>query len=166
MTRLRERNESGAALVLTIVVLVVIGGLSASLMASLTTGFKGRAALDQVRNREYAADGAVEYAVTQVRQLASPGAGNAACGPTLASGATGYIHTLNGISIEVDCTNRHDITTALLLERDVAFTACLNTGHSCTNSSSIINASVNFTTASAASSTVTRTYVQSWSVNA
>ena len=74
MRRLRDRarrDERGATLILAIAFLVVIGGISSAVISSVTSGFNGRTVLDQVRNRQYAADGGVEYAIAQVRALAA-----------------------------------------------------------------------------------------------
>ncbi len=158
--RRASRDEAGAALILVIVVMIVIGLMSAGLMAGVTSGLQDRAVLDGVRNREYAADGAIELAVTKVRQLAAPGAALATCGPS-----NRYQQSLDGVAIRVDCSNVPVLTRTGLLERDVSFSACVDVGVACTDVATVIRAQVNFETASSTSATIVHTYVQSWSVN-
>ena len=68
-----RRDERGATLILVIAFMLVMGGIGAAVTSSVTTGLNGRIVLDQVRNRQYAADGGVEFAITQVRALPLPG---------------------------------------------------------------------------------------------
>ena len=58
------QGERGASLLLAIVFMVVVGAISAAVLATTASGLQDRVALDQARNREYAADGAIETAVT------------------------------------------------------------------------------------------------------
>jgi hypothetical protein len=161
--RFQARDERGAALLMAVGVMIMLGLLGAGLVGALTTSLDHRALLDAARNREYAADGAIEYAITQVRQLTAPGPGQKACGP--------YTHSLNGVSIHVDCINSPRVTRTGLLQRDVIFVACENIGATCDDSSSntqlhtIIRAEVNFESASQSGTPVTATYLQTWSVN-
>ncbi len=155
--------EQGTVLVLTIVVMVVIGMISAGLLAIITSGVQQRTTLDVARNREYAADGAIETAIARVRGITTaPGVGLVACAPN----GPDYL-TLNGVSIRVDCVNAPAITTLGVLERDVVFTACVDASPSvaCTDSTAVIRAQVSFQTASPGSTAIVRTYMQSWSVN-
>jgi Tfp pilus assembly protein PilX len=156
-------SERGAVLVLTIVVMVVIGLISAGLLAIITSGVQQRTTLDTARNREYAADAAIETAIARVRGITTaPGVGLTPC----AQNGPDYT-TLNGVSIRVDCTNAPAVTTLGLLERDVVFTACVDASPSvaCTDATAVIRAQVSFQTVSSGSTTIARTYVQSWSVN-
>src|SRR4051812_38087438 len=68
----RVTGESGAALVLAIGFVIVIGAVSASLFTTLNTGSNGRVILDRARDRQYAADGAIQSAIAQVRGFNAP----------------------------------------------------------------------------------------------
>ena len=103
----RGRGEAGATLILAIAFLVVIGGIGAAVISSVASGINNRRTLDQVRDRQYAADGGVEYAIAKVRALPLPGGpGFADCG-----GPVNIDHynppSLNGINIRIDCANQH-----------------------------------------------------------
>ncbi len=155
--RVQTRSEQGAALVLAIGVMVVIGLIATTSLALITTSVNGRATLDAVRNRQYAADGAVEATIAHVRTVSSPGLGP--CGGPYTYPA------LNKVAIHVDCVNVPTLTTSGALQRNVVFTACIDTGVLCTDSSAIVRAQVNYEATSISNPTITRTYVQSWSVN-
>jgi hypothetical protein len=156
-----KRDESGAALVLAIVFMVAIGAIAGATLSLITSGINNRASLDVLRDREYAADGAIESAITQVRVLPAPGPALTGCDP-----GTHSNHTLSGINIRVNCTNVPTRTFSGYLQRNVIFTACLETSADCTDANSIVRAQVNFQAVGlGATTTVTRTWVQSWSVN-
>ena len=156
-------DERGASLILVIAFMLVIGGIGAAVVSSVTTGLNSRNVLDQVRNRQYAADGGVEYAIAQVRAKPFPGGpGFADCGDPAFTPPDHYNHTLNGINIRVYCANKADLIGPLgLLQRNVIFTACVDASTPCTSASTIIRAQVNFE----GKRSITRTWVQSWSVN-
>src|SRR5689334_571166 len=89
----RMQGEQGASLILAIVFMVVVGAISGAVLATTASGLQSRVALDQARNREYAADGAIEIAITRVRNngvICSPGDAPV---------------TLNTVKIHVDCTS-------------------------------------------------------------
>lgn len=172
-----RRDERGATLILAIGFMVVVGGIGAGVVSSVATGFNGRTVLDRLRNREYAADGAVEFAIASVRQLSEAtgdpgGPGVADCG---GHDKTNHYSrkgpdALNGIDIWVDCSNQRTLVDGLL-QRNVVFTACVDPGFvddgnpKC-GGSTIVRAQVNYQAKSAgALMVVTRTWVQSWSVN-
>ena len=83
--------------------------------------------------------------------------------------------TLNGVTIQVACTPAFSLTQlglGLELQRNVIFTACVppGGGKSCTSAGvpTMIDAQVNFVSTdpiSRSSITVTKTNVESWSVN-
>ena len=157
----REHEDRGAALLLAVGFVVVIGAIAGGLAGLATSGVNNRVTLEQVRNREYAADGAIENAISQVRLL------------TCAS-ASGFITdaSMNSISIRVDWVNACGVVQSsdgsVVSQRNVIFSACLNTGSPCSDTAVppvpvIIRAQVNFQQALAGG--VTNTYVQSWSVN-
>jgi hypothetical protein len=161
--RLRiRRDERGAALILAIAFMVVIGAIGAAVVTSVSSGVKDRVVLDQVRNRQYAADGGIEYAIAQVRNAPLPGPGLASCGDPAFTPPDHYNHTLNGIHIRIDCANKSTIIPiGALLQRNVIFTACVDLNTPCTSTKTIIRAQVNYEGKTA----ITRTWVQSWSVN-
>jgi hypothetical protein len=149
-------------LILAIVFMVVVGGVSLATLSYITNGSNQRRLLEKARNREYAADGAVEQAITRVRGLPAPGPAVAPC----AAPGVPDVHSLNGFNIRVDCQNAPGLTASGLLQRNVIFTACEVSGSTrCSDGNSIVRAQVNFQTRSALASDVTRTWVQSWSVN-
>ncbi|MEO5842852.1 MAG: hypothetical protein ABIQ73_08965 [Acidimicrobiales bacterium] len=159
--RTRHNPERGAALILAVGVMLLVGLISGSLLAYIATSVKGRSDLDAIRNRQYAADAAIEYAVDQVRALGDPALSN--CGGP-------YSSTLNGSTIHVICDENP--TTALnagnpptfYLQRNVVFTACATTDTPCPEDEIVIRAQVNYEVPPG-SVTPIRTYVQSWSVN-
>ena len=153
--RPRLHEDSGAALLLAIGFVVMIGMISAGLASLATSSLANRDTLERVRDRQYAADGATEQAIVQVSSFTCDTVPNVP-----------IVNTLNGVSIRVDWINAcRSVTTSdgsPYLQRNVIFSACVNTGNPCNNVDVIIRAQVNF---EPASGPVTKTYVQSWSVN-
>jgi hypothetical protein len=168
--RRAKRDERGAALMLAIAFMLAIGAISGAVLSTVSSGVNHRNALDSIRNREYSADGGVEYAIAQVRQLTSgDGVGIVACGP----GNHYSPPPLNSITVRVDCQNAPAVTRgstqggiaqAGILQRNVIFSACIDTGSPCTDATTIVRAQVNFQ-ASGTPLVVSGTTVQSWSVN-
>ena len=160
--RTRPRHEdAGAALILAVGFVLMVGAITGGLASLATSSLNNRNTLETVRNREYAADGAIENAISQVR-------------PMTCASASGSItdSTVNSIAIRVDWVNACgavQITDgSVVSQRNVIFAACLNTGSPCSDSAVpavpvIIRAQVNFQ--QALGGAVTKTYVQSWSVN-
>ena len=162
-------DDRGAALILALGFVLMAGVVSAALLSFITTSVSHRPQLDAVRNRQYAADAAVEHAIAQVRALASPG--ETSCGPYTYPSAPSPA-SINGVRIHVDCRNTPGsviVGSLILGQRNVVFTSCLytgtGTGAPCTDSTTIIRAQVNFQAPPGSPVTVTRTYIQSWSVN-
>jgi type II secretory pathway pseudopilin PulG len=154
----RMQGERGAALILAIAFMVVIGGISAAVVSTTTSGIQDRAVLDQARNREYAADAAIENAIARVR-------GNAGV-----CSVVNPFPLFNKFKIHVDCTSAPAVVAGpggtLLVQNDVIFSACVDaSGAACgtANTPTIINAQVNFQGTGAAAQV--KTFVQSWSVN-
>jgi hypothetical protein len=155
----RFHGERGASLILAIAFMVVIGGISSAVLATTTSGLQDRVALDQARNREYAADGAIEQTIVAARALSGM------C-PTPTPSPN-----LNGVKIHVDCSSAAAIVNGPgnvpLLQNDLSFVACVamgaGNGTPCASPTDppIINAQVNF---QGTAPTVT-TFVQAWSVN-
>lgn len=158
----RADADRGAALFIAIGFVFMVGAIAAGLISLTTSGLNNRVTLTTVRNRQYAADGAIEQAIAQVR---------AQGGPALSSCAStgGNLTTsINAASIRVDWKNACTIIRggdgSPVAQHDVVFSACLNNGVPCAGNAVIVDAQVNFEQAS--SGLVTKTYVQSWSVNA
>jgi hypothetical protein len=139
---------------------VLIGSIAAGLSALVTSSTNNRLSLTEVRNRQYAADGAIEEAITAVRLLDRTTTGS--CG----AAAGNRTSTLNGYTIRVDWQNVCGVVRSavgeLVAQRNVVFTACLDDGSSCTDQDAVVRAQVNFE--QAATGAVTRTWVQAWSV--
>lgn len=154
-------GDSGAALILAVGFVLMVGTVSGGLASLATSSLNNRNTLETLRNREYAADGAIESAISQVRVL------------TCTSAAGSIVDaSMNAISIRVDYLNACGVVQgtdgSVVAQRNVIFFACLNTGSPCSDSAVppapvIIRAQVNFQ--QALTGAVTKTYVQSWSVN-
>ena len=149
----RFQGERGATLILAIAFMVVVGVISGAVLATTTSGLQNRVALDQARDREYAADGAIEQAVAGAR------AGSGMC-PASSS------FTLNGITIHVDCTSAAAVVNGAgdvpALQNNLSMVACVGASPcGAPNAPPIINAQINF---QGTAPTVT-TFVQAWSVN-
>jgi hypothetical protein len=167
-----RRDEHGASLILVIGFLVFIGSFGAAVLSSVTSGFNDRTVLDQVRNRQYAADGGIEYAIARVRALSNAGGpGLQPCGDPATPGRYYLPTTMNNFLIRIDC----DISPTRLiagsyLQRNVVFTACVKATPvdvACGDQAKtpvVIRAQVNFETPPL-SAVTTRTYIQSWSVD-
>ena len=163
MTRRRPKAEkdSGAALILAIGFVLAIGAVSGGLAGLATTSMNNRRSLEIARDREYAADGAIEIAIGVARGYA--------CIPT-ASGVSPTV-TIDAIPIRVEWSSACGGTSSILSsdgtsydQRNVVFSACVDAplGTTCALSPVIIRAQVNF---DPASGPVSKTFVQSWTVN-
>jgi type II secretory pathway pseudopilin PulG len=154
----RYHEDSGAALLLAVGFVLMISAVAGGLTALATSSLNNRQTLEQLRNREYAADGAIESAVSQARvQPCSSGSGFIVDG------------TMNGVSIRVDWVNSCGLSVTSsdgtpVAQRNVLFSACENdtTGAVCAENKIIIRARINFEESSTG---VTKTRVQAWSVN-
>ncbi len=153
-------DESGAALVLAIAFLVVIGVICSATLASITSSLHNRQSLDAARDREYAADGGIEYAIAEVRPIGGQGPALAAaqndCTPTTHA----FDFSVGANAIHVNCTNVPTTTYTGFVQRNVIFTACAGTSD-CTDATAIVRAQVNY---QALNNVVTGTTIQSWSV--
>lgn len=153
-------DDSGASLILALAFVLMIGSISAGLIGLATSGLRNRDTLEQVRNREYAADGAIERAVSAIRLQVGPALTNCA----LADGSLPY--TVNGYPIRVDWRNDCEVVRTakglVVAQRNVVLSACDDIGAACLDAAVIIRAQVNF---EQAAGEVTGTNVQSWSVN-
>ncbi len=153
-------SDRGASLIMAIGFMVLIGAIAAGLSSLVTSSNYNRLSLDIVRDRQYAADGAVEEAVTAVRFLdrSSDGSCEASAGSSTSD--------LNQLKIRVDwenvCGVVRTVAGELVAQRNVVFSACVDTGDACRDGDVIVRAQVNFEQADTGE--VTRTWVQSWSV--
>ncbi|MDP9333672.1 MAG: hypothetical protein M3Q30_10230 [Actinomycetota bacterium] len=168
MTRV-ARDEHGAALILAIVFMLVLGAISAAGLSLLSSGLHSRVGLDVVRNRQYAADAGVEAAIAAARPAVTSWANASydaapldALQTFLSSGQCGgsQSSSLNNVSIQVTCSTAPALHAGYF-QFNVIFTAvCTN----CSTNTPIVRAQVNFDF-DVANRTVKSTYVQSWSVN-
>lgn len=158
-----QDRDAGASLILAIAFVVMIGAISAGLASLVTSSLNNRVSLELVRDRQYAADGAIEEAISQLRL--DPGSPLTAC----ASAPGSNDDTLNTIKIRVEWFNACGVVRGsdgtVVAQRNVIFSACLylGPGVECPEADVIIRAQVNFQQSS--SGAVTKTFVQSWSVN-
>jgi Tfp pilus assembly protein PilX len=163
--KVTTHDESGAALVLALAFVIMMSLIAGGLIASVTSSLNSGVSLDKARAREYAADSAVQYAITQVRALPDPGPALTGC-----ADGTHYSYTSAdnpAVNVRVNCSNVFQFTRSGFQQRNVIFNACVEVGSDCTDANSVIRAQVNFqTVGTGASMQVTRTWVQSWSVNA
>jgi type II secretory pathway pseudopilin PulG len=155
----RMHGERGASLILAIAFMVVIGAISAAVISTTASGIQDRVVLDQARNREYAADGAIESMIAAAR-----GSGGTCPAPT-------NFPSMNGVSIHAECTSTPAVVVGpggvLLTQDDLTFVACESSA-TCTstipppnpNTNPIITSLVNFQGAAPSKS-----FVLSWSVN-
>jgi hypothetical protein len=166
----QQHRDSGASLIMAVGFVLAIGFIGGGLASLATSGLSNRSTLETLRNRQYAADGAIDKAISaaRTRTCSTPVATSGVDGPTLS--------TMNGVAIRVDWINacgivqsgdRTSAATAassagtVVAQRNVIFSACVDTGATCTLATVIIRAQVNFDLLGAAP----KTYVQSWSVN-
>jgi type II secretory pathway pseudopilin PulG len=166
MTRRRPRpqhQDSGASLILAIAFVVMIGAIAAGLASLATSSMNNRTTLEQVRDRQYAADGAIEEAISTVRSFLA-GSDRDDC----RSKGSFPPDTLNSLAIQVDWRNACGVVRAsdgtVVAQRNVILSACVEptADVECADANVIIRAQVNFQQASTG---VTKTYIQSWSVN-
>jgi hypothetical protein len=162
------RDERGASLILALAFVVMATAVGAGVITSATSGLSDRVTLDNARNREYAADGAIQAAIVQIRQV-TPIAGY--LGPAFAPCPSFPVHSLNNVNIHVDCIGAPARTRTGYLQNNVIFSACLDsdktgTPATCPSSKIITRAQINFqSVGSGASFQIQRTWVQSWSTN-
>jgi len=162
--RLRiRRDERGASLVFAIVFMVVAGAIGAFMTSTVTSGINDSTVLSTVRNRRYAAEGAIEEAITLART------NDGICPATIPP------WPLDGFTIRVDCNNSPAVAVAtdplgnvsVVAQHDVVFSACDNkSGLACSdaNQNVVIRARINFSF-TGIPPRLTTTYVQAWSVD-
>jgi type II secretory pathway component PulK len=149
----KTHEDRGAALIVAVGFMVAVGAIAGGLATLATNSVRHRNNLEVVRNREFAADGAIEQAITQVRAF------------TCLTEDSSVEDALNGVAIRVDwanaCTPVQSSDGSDVQQRNVVFSAyCKNPADAkCGTSDVIIRAQVNFQVDPA------KTYVQAWSVN-
>jgi hypothetical protein len=150
------RSDAGAVMLMAIGFVLLVGAIAAALAALIVSSTATGNTLQRVRNRQYAADTAIQQAITKVRTQER--ATDPVCGD---------VSTYNGVTIRVDCgyavTVVGNTDNQVLSQRNVIFVACADTGSPCATDESIIRAQVNFE--QKLSGEVTKTFIQSWSVN-
>jgi hypothetical protein len=158
-----QHRDSGAALIMVIGFILMVGMIGGGLIGLATTGLNNRSTLQMVRDRQYAADAAINQAIADARGLLP-----VPC--TAASGSTQYLKlNSTGVPIRVDWVNSCVNNTVkssdgtFFPQRNMIFSAFCGDPMTanCNFADVIIRAQVNFEPASGATS---KTYVQSWSV--
>ena len=151
-------RDRGAGLILAIGFVTLVGAITAGLSGLVMSGLNDRVILDHLRDRQYAADAAVEDAIAAVRGLSR----SASCSST--GGVR--VSSLNHVAVRVDWRARCGVLRgsdgAVVAQRNVVFTSCEDTGVGCAAGQVILSAQVNFE--ETGSGAVSRTFVQSWSV--
>jgi hypothetical protein len=146
-------TDAGASLILAIAFVLVVGMISAGLVGLATSSLANRNTLQVLRNRQYAADAAIELAVTRVLDVSC----------TAADGS--LADTFNKIVIRVEWTNSCSVIQSddgiVVAQRNATFSACEGAS-TCTVATTVIRAVVNL---QPAVGPATRTVVQSWSVD-
>ena len=160
-----HHDERGAALIFAIVFVVVVSAIGGAMFSSLATGQYDRTTLDLTRNREYAADAAVEADIALVRSNLTSGATPCPATPFSPSPSL----ESPPVPITVTCSYSQGETLSGFLQRNATFSAkcTLLQPPVCPNIGQIVGAQVNFQSPSpltAQQVTVTGTYVQSWTV--
>lgn len=115
MNRLKNRaqNEDGAVLLLALGFLTFIGVVAVVLLNYTTTSLRATINVRDVRNREYAADGVAEAAITKFRDVTNAASANS--NNCLAS------TTINSLALRADC---QEAAGTVGTATDVTFTVC------------------------------------------
>ena len=154
------------ALVLALAVMIAMSVTLAALVSLVISGFRSSLSMEQHRNRQYAADGAVEQTIARLQHDTTRALVGSGCG----SAPTSY--TINGVAVQVVCTGEPvgvlvQTTTpanpqaGVLLQRNVVISACTGAG-ACTPETATVVAKVNFPTG--ADGAPSGAFIQSWSV--
>ena len=161
-----RRDERGASLILAIAFMLVAGAIGAGVTASVTSGIGDSSVLASARDREYAAEGAIDKAIVQLRTTANPDSIGLVTCPSQTQ--TMPLPASGNIEIQVDCAPAPEVTADLSARNNVILTACepdaANPGPPCDPTKVLIRAEINFQV-SDTTHLVTRTYVQTWSVS-
>lgn len=152
-------RDRGAALIIAIGFVVMIGAIAAGLTSMVTSGVGNRIALERLRDRQYAADGAIEDAVATMR--VSLDAGKTTCADVWAQSVN-----LNGVDIRVESAVTCNAVLAddgfPVVQMSGSFVACGDRGTACDDREVVVRALVAFE--ADAGGHVVGTSVRSWSV--
>lgn len=154
----RGARDRGAALVVAVAFTVMIGTIAAGITAAITSGLGQRVVLEDLRDREYAADAAIERTIAEARSLV---VADLECGAV-----EGSVEGVDDIRIHVDRT----IVCGSLLGADgfvrsnfaLSLVACEDTATSCQPDDVIVRALVGLEPASDGS--IASAPVYAWSV--
>jgi hypothetical protein len=155
----RRERDAGAALILAIAFVVTIGAVLAGLTALVTSGVGDRRSIERLRDRDYAAEGAIELAIAELRN--TPPAAH-----TCAAAEPSSTTSINGITIRVErdvrCSvARGDDGIPVALRR-LVLSSCVDHGVACTSTETVVRAEVDLV--SGADATTTEPIVRSWVV--
>jgi hypothetical protein len=168
-----QRDERGASLILAIAFMLVAGAIGAGVTTAVSSGLNDSSALAVARDREYAAEGAIDYAIVHVRATTPASSiGLTRCGPFTKSNVSELgsmpLRGSQTVDIRVDCVPAPELTADLSARNNVILSACVDTGQQqCDPAKVLIRAQINFQVSGSPPevSKVDRTYVQTWSVN-
>lgn len=134
---LSREGESGAALLLAIVLVFVLGVVFVALGSATSNDLLNSNNLTTVRSTEYAADGAMTIAIHSVRY------GSNAYAKTMATNCLPSLNpeTINGVTMYVYCTRIS--YQPFSPTRNILFEACMSSSP-CTSSNTVIQAEVDF----------------------
>ena len=159
MTSSAHTRDRGAALIIAIGFVVMIGAIAAGLTSMVTSGVGNRAALVTIRDRQYAADGAIEDAIAAMRSAID--LGKVSCGDSSAE-----LASINGVDIRVErmatCGAVRGADGLPVVQMSGSFVACQDGGVLCADDELIVRALVAFEVDAAG--LVVGTSVRSWSV--
>lgn len=152
-------RDRGAALIVAIAFVLMISVIGAGLTSMITSGVGNRALLEEVRDRQYAADGAIEQAVADL--AADLPRGEVRCGDTREAR-----HDLNDMTVRVDafvtCGAVPGTGGMPELQLSAVFSACVDPGRACPADDVVVRALVGFEQAD--DGALLSTSVHSWSV--
>lgn len=152
-------HDRGAALVVAVAFVLMIGTIMAGLTSMVTSGLDNRIALEELRDRQYAADGAIEAAIATTRSAIDHG--GVRCDDVTTSTAKA-----NGVTVRVEqlviCDAAIGSTGLPVTQISSVFTACRDRGTTCTDDDVIVRALVGFEVGD--DGAVVHVPVHSWSV--
>jgi Tfp pilus assembly protein PilX len=155
-----NHRDRGAALVVAVAFVLMIGTIMAGLTSMVTSGLDNRIALEELRDRQYAADGAVEAAIASTR--AAIDRDEVRCDDVTTSTAT-----VNGVAVRVEtlviCDTAVGSTGLPITQVSSVYTACGDRGTACTEDDVILRALVGFEVGG--DGAVVHVPVHSWSVS-
>jgi hypothetical protein len=130
-----DRRDHGAALILAVGFMVFVGIVVSGISALISSGVGDRVQLQQLRDREYAADGAIEQEIVRLRSIVSQSS----------TDTCGTKYTLNGNDIRVDCKDDRQVVASglgLIFQINVVFLACPWSTNNCSDGVNPVNGTV------------------------